>query len=377
MAAFVARFANLPRGRTRYFDEGPRDGRVVLVVHGFTQSASTMSGLARGIVDATRFRVIWFDRYGDGLSACPKRKHDLNLFVDQIEKLLAYCGITRDESLAGVIGSSLGAIVASYYAQVRPGRVERLVLFNPGGTTARLGLSYLLKNPLVLAAKLLYLLGRAPGVGEVTVMLSQTVIRCLLYPMQPSVAKSRFSMSKSYAMLLLGLWLGLRAYKSMLVRIPAKLAAVYMITGGLLRHRAVRKIAFEGFGLTKQSLAQWVAAFSKPNYRRSVLSTLRNVSMLDDMTDIYAAVGKHPRPVLLVWGTRDSITPYICSRNLMRVIPRANILEIPGAGHGPFMMKPKFCAATVSSFLQDLGPGKSAHAAKIWMPAPVASSVHG
>ena len=56
-------------------------------------------------------------------------------------------------------------------------------------------------------------------------------------------------------------------------------------------------------------------------------------------------------------------------------MPSATILEIPGAGHGPFVKKPAFCASVLSEFFSDAGPGRVAHAAKIWLPKEIARSV--
>ena len=215
------------------------------------------------------------------------------MFVGQIEDLLAHCGVGTNASLAGVAGSSLGAIIAAYYAKIRPGRVERLCLFNPVSFSfkfsivchaflfdfflGRAGLLLaciartFLANPLVLAAKLLYLAGRAPGL-EATVMLCQTVIKFLLYPMRRPPAskatKGTFS-SVPFALGLAALWaarslkqkaiaqntygafyglcIGAQGYKSRWARVLLRTIALYLIAASLMQNRRVNKLFFDGW----------------------------------------------------------------------------------------------------------------------------------
>jgi len=56
-------------------------------------------------------------------------------------------------------------------------------------------------------------------------------------------------------------------------------------------------------------------------YRRASLSTLSNINLLSDLTHIYKAIGKHPRPVLLIWGDEDCIVPHSCGDLLLKVSP--------------------------------------------------------
>ena len=72
---------------------------------------------------------------------------------------------------------------------------------------------------------------------------------------------------------------------------------------GAARHPKVARALYLGFGLQKETVASWVGAFAKGGYARSILSTLRNIPMLNDFMPMYRRVGAHPRPVLLVWGT--------------------------------------------------------------------------
>ena len=67
-------------------------------------------------------------------------------------------------------------------------------------------------------------------------------------------------------------------------------------------------------------------------YKRSLLSTLRNVP-LDDMRDAFRAVGEQGRRILLVWGTADAITPFDNADPIDRLLGGVTRLDIGGAGH--------------------------------------------
>ena len=118
----------------------------------------------------------------------------------------------------------------------------------------------------------------------------------------------------------------------------------------MARHPRVARALYLGFGLQKETVSSWVGAFAKAGYARSILSTLRNIPMLHDHMPMYARVGRHPRPVLLVWGTEDGITPYRCAREVLRAMPRARLATMRGLGHGPFCAAPRVVADAVLAF---------------------------
>ncbi len=66
--------------------------------------------------------------------------------------------------------------------------------------------------------------------------------------------------------------------------------------------------------------------------------------------------GRADAPVLLLWGTEDSITPPAVGRRLRTVLPNARLLFILEAGHLPMVDRPSVFAFHLSSFLNDLAP---------------------
>lgn len=65
-------------------------------------------------------------------------------------------------------------------------------------------------------------------------------------------------------------------------------------------------------------------------------------------------------PVLVMTGRRDVVTPPANSRALADLIPNAQLLEVPAAGHSVLFQSPQRSAQVISAFLDgaDLPPGQ-------------------
>ncbi len=87
-------------------------------------------------------------------------------------------------------------------------------------------------------------------------------------------------------------------------------------------------------------------------FRRARLSDLRsNVSA--DQRDELQAVGRHSRPVLVVWGKQDPNVPFELSASLMAVMPDARLLAVDQAGHLPQWEQPDIVQPAIVSFLRE------------------------
>lgn len=75
------------------------------------------------------YRVIATDLPGFGDSAKPDKVYDRNLFVAALDQSFKQCGFDT----AMLAGNSFGGQIAMLYALERPGRVNGLVLVDPGG----------------------------------------------------------------------------------------------------------------------------------------------------------------------------------------------------------------------------------------------------
>ncbi len=121
-------------GLTLAFDDlGPRDGRPVLLLHGFaTNRAENWKRLGwTGAFERKGFRTAAMDWRGHGESGKP---HDPLAYsraalVGDAAALLDHLGISR----ADVMGFSMGARLALALALDHPGRIDHLVLGGVGG----------------------------------------------------------------------------------------------------------------------------------------------------------------------------------------------------------------------------------------------------
>ena len=87
----------------------------------------------------------------------------------------------------------------------------------------------------------------------------------------------------------------------------------------------------------------WAFQFMRAPRDRILLTIVRDFS--DDLLGftrakngaLFAEVGAHDRPVLVVWGTRDPIVPLSRCEGLQRVMPRATIERVPRGDHAVFL----------------------------------------
>lgn len=70
-------------------------------------------------------------------------------------------------------------------------------------------------------------------------------------------------------------------------------------------------------------------------------------------TDLRALAPTVQLPALLITGQSDCITPPAATRALSRLLPGAQLLELPRAGHAPFISR---CEAVAEAIMQFRGP---------------------
>ena len=70
-----------------------------------------------------------------------------------------------------------------------------------------------------------------------------------------------------------------------------------------------------------------------PGYLGAILSTYRNFPVRD-MEELYTAVGRHPRRVLVILGKKDKVSNFRKCLNLIEEsFPEGNIVDIEDCGH--------------------------------------------
>ena len=124
-----SQFVDLGGGLTVHLrDTGPRDGRVLVLIHGSNASLHTWEPWAERL--GNRYRVILFDLPGHGLTgANPTHRYATADFVDVVERVRAKLGLAR----FALAGNSMGGGVAWHYALAHPGRVAALILVDSVG----------------------------------------------------------------------------------------------------------------------------------------------------------------------------------------------------------------------------------------------------
>jgi pimeloyl-ACP methyl ester carboxylesterase len=149
----TGKFIELENGFVHYQLEGPDDGEVVVLVHGFSVPFYIWDPTFEMLLEKG-YRVLRYDLFGRGYSDRPNKKNDKSLFDDQLSQLLEKIAITLPINLFGL---SMGGAVAGYYTAQHSEKVKRLILVDPVGV----------KSPLSTLAKVVHL----PLVGEIGMML--------------------------------------------------------------------------------------------------------------------------------------------------------------------------------------------------------------
>lgn len=124
-------FAELSQGLTHFHLSGPKDGPLIVCVHGLTTPSFVWGPLTKELT-ARGFRVLVYDLYGRGFSDRPDGIQDKIFFNQQLNDLLSHLDINDAFHL---IGYSMGGAIATGFAASYPARVRRLVLLASAGMT--------------------------------------------------------------------------------------------------------------------------------------------------------------------------------------------------------------------------------------------------
>ena len=86
-------------------------------------------------------------------------------------------------------------------------------------------------------------------------------------------------------------------------------------------------------------------------FKRAILSTIRN-GMLDSFLQVYEALGKMNKEILLLWGHNDRTIPFEHSFELQAVLPNLEFFVIENTGHIPHYEKPDEVNPLLLEFLR-------------------------
>lgn len=91
-----------------------------------------------------------------------------------------------------------------------------------------------------------------------------------------------------------------------------------------------------------------------PGYLGAVLSTIRKFP-LRLMDELYIAIGRHRRPVLVLLGDKDVVCPYVlCMNKCMSFFPSASIIDVRDCGHNIIAEKLDESGNEIICFLHEM-----------------------
>ena len=291
-APIVSRFVDVrePAVRAQLLEVG--QGDPVLLVHGGNGVAAGWMPLLTRL--SPRFHLYAPDRPGCGLTSqflyldVVLRAHGVALVGSMLDAL----GLER----AALVGNSMGGFFSLAFALAHPERVSKLVLI---GEVAGSGEHFSMYHRLV-------------GTRGVNTLLYATAMR------PGDAAKTRATLTRG------GLVADVR-------RIPDDLIECF--TAGAHLPGAVES---------------WLTMVERA-FRPAGAGLFTN-----DTTLTHALRGELKTlapPTLFLWGEKDPLGPPSRGRELAALMPNGRAVEVPDAGHLPWLDQPEFCARHIEEFL--------------------------
>ncbi|MEQ8745484.1 alpha/beta fold hydrolase [Pyruvatibacter sp.] len=122
-------FISARAGLLHYTWDGPADGPVVVMVHGFSTPHFIFEQNVAALTDQG-YRVLRFDHFGRGWSDRPIARYDADFYDEALLNLLDGLSLTGP---VGLVGLSMGGPIVAEFAARHPQRVNRVLLFVPAG----------------------------------------------------------------------------------------------------------------------------------------------------------------------------------------------------------------------------------------------------
>jgi pimeloyl-ACP methyl ester carboxylesterase len=134
----------------------------------------------------------------------------------------------------------------------------------------------------------------------------------------------------------------------------ARIPAVWNVLTAVLEERSWADRQLNDF-LHPERFPDWPARYRVQvqyrGFRRARLSDLVvNTNM--DQNEELRRVGRHARPVLVVWGRQDANVPFEFSESLLQAVPRAQLVAVDQAGHLPQWEQPAVVHPALIEFLR-------------------------
>ena len=281
-------------GRTHCSLDGSSNaGALVVLVHGFSTCLDDMQFLADALVRRHSRRVLRFDLYGRGHSACDATPQTLAFFAGQLVELLYALG---DIGALDLCGYSMGGAVCTQFAATHPHRVRTLTLIASAGSPCC--------RDTVLPR------GRLPGTP-------------------------------------VNAWLALACgpLRSLVGAVVARrLTDAEALVAEWARPTSPRAVAYAG--RTAQRPA------SEAALGRSLGLSLAYIPW-GEIAPLLDLVDEAGTPVCLVWGTEDAICPVSGCDFIRSRVKRARVVEVKGATHAVALEDAERIAGEMAEFHAD------------------------
>jgi len=128
-AAAPGAFVELTDGQIHYVWDGPGDGPVIVMVHGFSTPHFIYEQNVETLTEAG-FRTLRFDHFGRGWSDRPSTEYDVDFYDRTLIELTEALDV---KAPFGLVGLSMGGPITAEFAARHPERVNRLALLVPAG----------------------------------------------------------------------------------------------------------------------------------------------------------------------------------------------------------------------------------------------------
>ncbi|HEY5988318.1 MAG TPA: alpha/beta hydrolase [Streptosporangiaceae bacterium] len=282
-------------GPVHYLDfGGPRDGPVIVCVHGLGGSAVNWTAI--GPLLASSYRVIAPDLAGHGLTQSGGRGADVSANRVLLDRFIT---ATSDGPVI-LMGNSMGGMIAVLEATAAPDAVAGLILIDPA-----LPLGTARPDPLVAAIFALFI---TPGLGRMAAARRRRVSPAELVANTLAVCCVDVS------------------------RVGADIVAHHV---ELARQRSAFTNADRDFAAAVRSVLTTAGYTRGRAYRRGI----RSITC----------------PLLLVHGARDRLVPVAAARSAARANPSWSLAVLPDVGHVPQLEAPQQTWRVITEWLESAG----------------------
>jgi pimeloyl-ACP methyl ester carboxylesterase len=243
---------------------------------------------------ADSYTVVDYDRRSSGRTEYPSEEYSLAMLAEDLRALLRHLGIDR----AFILGTSAGGSVAISYTLAYPESVLGLILVST-------------------SAALLKDVNSTPGFADTVRSRIETLRRD-----GPEAAWNQIVRDQRGAQAL-----------AVATRSPFQPPSQDISSGTWMATLPQPLMPADVVAERQKLIAEAIAKLSEDEKRRQMIGELRNMAMYLD-ADLGPRLGEIQAPTLVLHTEADPFFPLPVAEGLAQRIPNAELVVLPGAGHG-------------------------------------------